>query len=512
MTCSNACAAALRLWIAIACMVSPLGAQGSEKPTEDAAARSVAEPQGALYETLVFRNVRLIDGAGNPPRGDVHVVVKGDRIAKIVSGWMPIERAGNGPYRVIDGKGLTLMPGLIDLHGHIHFRAGDAKLPEGYVYKLWLAHGITTIRDPACGEGLERIVEEARRAERGELVAPSIVPYAVFPAERAQTPADVEGIVAELAQKGARGLKVFALHPDIYEALGLWADRYKLPIATDLKIGEVDARLAAGYGIRTLEHWYGIPDAALGGVQRFPPEYDWDDELQRFRWAATLWQQADPAELEKLMQLLLEKQVTLDPTFAVYEVNRDLERARSLPWLATYAHPALLAFFEPNPRNHASFHWEWTALDEARWKEHYRHWMRFVREYGRRGGRITVGSDAGYMYQLYGFGTIRELELQLEAGFHPLEVLRHATRNGALALDLPDRGQVREGYRADLILVDGDPLVDLKVLYGTGVRRLEDGRMVRRGGVRHTVKGGRVYDAPKLLAEVAALVAAAKGG
>jgi hypothetical protein len=204
--------------------------------------------------------------------------------------------------------------------------------------------------------------------------------------------------------------------------------------------------------------------------------------------------------------------VTLDPTFAVYEANRDLERARSLPWLATYAHPALLAFFEPNPRNHASFHWEWTALDEVRWKEHYRHWMRFVREYGRRGGRITVGSDAGFMYQLYGFGTIREMELQLEAGFHPLEVLRHATRNGALALGLEDRGQVREGYRADLVLVDGDPLADLKVLYGTGVRRLEGGRMVRRGGVRFTVKGGRVYDAPKLLAEVAALVAAAKGG
>lgn len=493
-------------WLASSAMA--LGMQDAAATIRDGSGAS--DPDGTLYETLIVRNVRLIDGVGNPPRGDVHVVIKGDRIAKIQSGWMPIERAGEGPYRVIDGHGATLLPGIIDMHGHIHFRAGDQALPNDYVYKLWLAHGITTVREPGCGEGLERIVEQARLSDAGEIAAPSIIPYAIFSGDRAAREEDVLAAFEALVAQGARGLKVFTLHPDIYARLATIARLRRIPIATDLKIGEVDARMAAGYGVTTIEHWYGIPDAALGGVQDFPPSYDWDNEHERFRWAAALWQQADPKQLEDLRRDLVAKGITLDPTFAVYEANRDLERARRLPWLERYAHPAVLAFFEPNPRNHASFHWEWTALDEVRWRQHYRLWMDFVRAFGEAGGRITVGSDAGYMYQLYGFGTIRELEMQLEAGFHPLEVLRHATRNGAEALGLDDRGHVREGYRADLVLVDGDPLVDMKVFYGTGVQRLENGAMVQRGGVRFTIKGGRVYDARRLLSEVAAMVASAK--
>ena len=129
-----------------------------------------------------------------------------------------------------------------------------------------------------------------------------------------------------------------------------------------------------------------------------------------------------------------------------------------------------------------------------------------MKEYAGRGGNVTVGSDAGYIYHLYGFGTIREMELHQEAGFHPLEVIQQATSNGARALGLSNTGVVRVGYEADIAIVNGNPLHNLKVLYGTGVDVVENGEIIHRGGVRYTIKDGIVYDSPALLEEVAQMV------
>ena len=143
--------------------------------------------------------------------------------------------------------------------------------------------------------------------------------------------------------------------------------------------------------------------------------------------------------------------------------------------------------------------------------------MTFINEYKNRGGRVTTGSDSGYIYKLYGFDYIRELELLQEAGFHPLEVIRAATFHGAEALHeasgkRPEYGLVRAGMLADLVLVEANPLANLKVLYGTGAIRVNDetGKVERVGGVRYVVKDGIVYDAKKLLEDVAKMVEAQK--
>ncbi|MBA3675205.1 MAG: amidohydrolase family protein, partial [Chitinophagaceae bacterium] len=135
-------------------------------------------------------------------------------------------------------------------------------------------------------------------------------------------------------------------------------------------------------------------------------------------------------------------------------------------------------------------------------------WMTFINEYKNRGGRVTAGSDNGYIYQTYGFGYIRELELLREAGFHPLEVIRSATLFGAQALGAEkDLGSVEAGKLADIVIIDANPLENLQVLYGTGAIRLtEDNKMIRAGGVKYTIKNGIVYDAKKLLADVKKIV------
>jgi imidazolonepropionase-like amidohydrolase len=135
--------------------------------------------------------------------------------------------------------------------------------------------------------------------------------------------------------------------------------------------------------------------------------------------------------------------------------------------------------------------------------------MAFVNDYKNRGGRVTVGSDSGFIYQLYGFGTIQELELLREAGFHPLEVIRSATLNGAQALGAEDRlGSIEPGKLADFAVLEENPVANFKVMYGTGHVRLgDDGRTQRVGGVKYTIKDGIIYDARQLLAEVREMVA-----
>jgi hypothetical protein len=471
---------------------------------------------GQRYNRLLITNALVIDGAGNPTRGPFDILVEGSRIVSIRSST-PSEESGSSVRggagggradRVIDAKGMYVMPGIVDMHGHIQFSRAGKPMPRDYVYKLWLAHGITTIRDPGSGEGIDTVVAHARLSADNRISAPTIVPYA---GAGANSPEEARVLVRQLKAKGAQGLKVFINRPDVWLALSDEARMQGLPIATDMKIQESDAMDAATkYGVRTIEHWYGIPDAAIPGPQRFYAGYNYDNELDRFRWAADLWRQADTARLSKVIDTLVARKVVWDPTFAVYEANRDLTRARTLPWFREYAMPQVLENFEPDPHRHGSYHFDWTTADEIMWRDNYRIWMHWVREFANRGGTVTVGSDAGFIYHLYGFGTIREMEMQQEAGFHPLEVIQHATSNGAKALGLTNTGVIRPGYDADLVLVDGNPLHNMKVLYGTGITVEEGGKLVQRGGVKYTIKKGIVFDAPQLLEDVRRMVSNAK--
>jgi hypothetical protein len=224
-----------------------------------------------------------------------------------------------------------------------------------------------------------------------------------------------------------------------------------------------------------------------------------------------LWREADPKKLDKVLQAMVKKEVAWCPTFAIYEACRDLVRAQNKPWFRDYLHPAVEEFFIPNSDHHGSFQWNWTTTDEVFWRENYQIWMKAVRDFADMGGIVGVGEDAGYIYVLYGFGLIRELELHQEAGFHPIDVIQHATGNNARILGMEDKlGRIKVGFLADLILIEGNPLENLKFLYPTGVMDLKDGKIVHRGGVKWTIKDGYVYHVPTLLDDVKKIVARAR--
>jgi imidazolonepropionase-like amidohydrolase len=138
-------------------------------------------------------------------------------------------------------------------------------------------------------------------------------------------------------------------------------------------------------------------------------------------------------------------------------------RARNADWHARYTLPSLQRFFDPSRVHHGSYFWDWTTADEVAWRRFYGPYMRLANDYKNMGGRVTAGSDPGYIYQTWGFSYIQELEMLQEAGFSPLEVIQAATQNGAQEIFEP-RGQeapfgtVRAGMLADLVIVPGNPL------------------------------------------------------
>ncbi|MBL8300979.1 MAG: amidohydrolase family protein [Rhodanobacteraceae bacterium] len=480
------------------------------------------------YSQLVLRGVTVINGTGSPAYGPADVVIEGNRINEIrmlgadLQSIKPDDRpklrAGG---REMDLAGYYVMPGIIDLHGHV---GGEEQgVSADYVYKLWMSHGITTVRDPACGNGIDWCAREARRSQANAIAAPRVFPYAYFGMDRDKpmtTPEEAREWVREMKRKGAVGMKCFGYRPDVLQAAFEELKKQGMRSAchhAQLDVARVNVLTTARWGLTTMEHWYGLPEALFDDrtVQNYPADYNYSNEAQRFGQAGRLWAQAAEKGSEKyeaVIKELLELDFTLDPTFTIYQASRDLMRARRAEWHDRYTWPALWNFFAPNRDNHGSFFFDWGTEDEVAWRDNYRRWMAFVNDYKNRGGRVTVGSDSGYIYKLYGFGTIEELELLREAGFHPLEVIRAATLNGAQALGAADRlGSLEPGKLADIAVIRENPLANLKVLYGTGHIRLgSDGKVTRVGGVDYTIKDGIVFDAKQMLREVRDMVATEK--
>ena len=468
-------------------------------------AESRGVEHGQRYDRLVIRNVIVIDGKGTPARGPQDIIVEGNKIAA-VRGAAARPDAYKNEKHILDGTGMYLLPGLINSHVHLQDERAGIPQPFEYEYKVWLSCGITTIRD--VGSDSKKALVERRKSQEGSIVAPRLYIYMVA---GGATPEDGRKSVRAIKEQGGDGVKIFGLDRDIMEAIVDESKKLGLKVSHHVGVEETDARDVAAFGVSTLEHWYGIPDAALKGSQNFPPSYNYNNESDRFRWAGRLWREADPAKLDAVLTEMIAKGVAWVPTLSTYEACRDMTRARNLPWFKEYLHPALEEYFKPSPARHGAFSWGWSTEDEIAWKENYRIWMKAVRDFADKGGLVGAADDAGFIYTLYGFTFLSELELLQEAGFHAIDVIQCATGNNAKLMGLENQlGRVRQGYLADLILIDENPLANLKYLYPTGVLDIKDGQDVVRGGIKWTIKDGIVYNTPTLIQDVKDMVSKAR--
>ncbi|WP_100643127.1 amidohydrolase family protein [Alteromonas facilis] len=501
--------------------LSAICAPGASAPERDG-----DEGKGP-YSQLILRGATVITGEGAPPQGPVDIVIENDRIVDIVSVGHPgVPVVASRPALAkggveVDVSGHYVLPGFIDMHGHIGGSADN--IPAEYVFKLWLAHGITTVREPGSFNGLDWVMDHVKRSEQNSIVAPRIIPYLGFgmgydkPISTAKRARDW---IKFAAKKGAKGVKFFGASPDIMRAA--LDEAQKQSIGTmmhhaQLNVMSMNALDSAQLGLTTMEHWYGLPEALFDDeiIQDYPVDYNYNDEQHRFAEAGRLWLQAAEPGSEKWNSVrdeLISLDFTINPTMTIYEASRDLMRERFAEWHDEYTLPTLWDFFTPSRYAHGSYWFDWTTQHEIDWKHNFQRWMSFLNDYKNHGGRVTTGSDSGYIYKIYGFGYVRELELLQEAGFHPLEVIQAATLNGAEALGLDaDIGSIRIGKKADFVVVKENPLQNFKVLYGTGHFKLnEHNEPIQTNGVVYTVKDGIVYDAQQLLSDVRTMVEQAK--
>lgn len=507
---------------------------------------SAGEPeQSGPYNSLVIRNVTVIDGSGAPAFGPADIFIKDNRIQRISlvdaiarreekeeapvasskeAGSKQPASKPSAPGRVIEGQGMYLMPGLIDVHTHIN---SSNDVPAEYIYKLFLGHGVTTIRTFNVGHGSPKeMVEEKKRIAANQIIAPRMYVYPFWrdTDPRFSTPGGARRIVDEWHALGVDGIKILGkpgLWPDVFSAIADQARADGMGVAVHIGqdgVYPMNAVRVAAAGASTIEHHYGYPESSYTShtIQILPPAYNYSSEPDRFLETGRSWLQADLPKLHgDVIQSLLESMRTngfiMVPTFGIYEANRDVSRAATLPWHSTYTLPVVMDSFLPNPAHHASYFYEWTSNKEADWAQAYRRWMDFVNDYKNQGGVVAVGSDTGFLFELWGFGTIRELELLEEAGFTPLETLHAATQNGAKVVKNLELGVIRPGYLADLVLLTENPLADVKIFYGIGVTRVtEDRKEVHKQCVKYTIRDGVVFDSQALLRDVREIVAKAK--
>ena len=490
-----------------------------------------AQSQNSLAEgpfsQLIIRGATLINGNGAPPIGPVDIVIENDKITDIEvvgSPGVEIDESKrpklNQGGKEINALGMYILPGFIDMHGHIG--GEDQGADWDYVFKLWLAHGITTIREPS-GRGVKYAVDLKKRSAKNEIVAPRIFAYTKFGqgSKKSITNTNLaREWVRENAKNGADGIKFFGAEPEIMKAA--LDENKKLGLRSachhaQLRVARWNALNSARAGLTSMEHWYGLPEALFTDrtIQNYSPDFNYQNEQDRFGEAGKLWKQAAKPYSDhwnNVMNEMISLDFTIVPTFNIYEASRDLHRARRAEWHEDYTLPSLWRFYQPSKISHGSYWHFWGTEEEVAWKENYRLWMTFINEYKNRGGRVCTGSDSGFIFQLYGFAYIREMELLREAGFHPLEVIRSATLNGAEALGIDHlTGSIEIGKSADLIIIEENPLKNFKVLYGTGAIKLtKENKVVRVGGVKKTIRQGVIYDSKKLLSEVKKMVDEAK--
>jgi imidazolonepropionase-like amidohydrolase len=402
--------------------LSAVSSAGTPLPSTAREVNEVPEPNPA--RTLAIVGAKLIDGRGGPPVPDSVVVVRGDRIlARGAKDQVPIPSGAE----IVDGTGLTLLPGLIDAHFHLD---GNHTLPTTF-----LRNGVTSLRDPGAWiDAYAPVVSSPAPEPRLFLTGPHLDwPPPAYPNDSLLVldPTEARIAVNRLVDGGASAIKVyFRLPVGMIRAVAEAAHARGVPVTAHLEIA--DARDAIRAGLDGVEHVtsFGTALVPLRQAEQVRQAVIADNQARRQR-RYQLWStiSVSSPRADAVLDLLVERGVFFAPTLAVFERR---------------AGDAGVTAVEANG---------------------FARMMAFVGRANQAGVRIVVGSHSDVPGATLGFAYQREMELLVESGMTPMQAIVAATLQNARFFGAEERlGSIDPGKLADLILVEGDPLTNISAL------------------------------------------------
>jgi len=424
--------------------------------------------QKILQAPIVFAHVNVIDTANSSLQPDMTVVIVSDHITDVGKAKDTKVRS---TARVIDGRGKFLIPGLWDMH--VHTFTHDPRFTRTWFFPLFIANGITGVRDMwTTGDDFPQVVKLRAGLADSSLLVPRYAavgwlvdgPDPIWPNSTVvSTPQEARHFVRKVKASGVDFVKVYwQLRREEYLAIAAESKKLGIPFAGHVPF-IVSAAEASDAGQKSIEH---LTNVDIGCSTRekelLPvPANMWGPEQDK----ETL-ETYDRLKCEQLLRKFAHNQTWQVPTSWMFFEGRASLRDH-------FATDARSKYVPANVR--ADWQQEgaspWTGLppindhsSERLELEHRkrRQTLAVIALMNKAGVPLMAGTDLGNAFVLPGFNLHDELALFVQAGLTPGEALKTATYNPAKFLGLLDRlGMVEKGKLADLVLLDENPLEDI---------------------------------------------------
>jgi imidazolonepropionase-like amidohydrolase len=430
----------------------------------------------AAGPAVVLRGAAVFDPASGTLQPDRTIVIQGETISAVGTPERPA--AVPPDARVLDGRGRFVLPGLIDAHVHLVHRLNFAHVTGDEVLPLFLAHGVTSVRD--TGDEIYGQTMVARHADAHPALCPRVFRCSGLldgdpPVHRdigiaVTNPGQVAGLVDDMAAWGVTTLKIYVGTSPPF-GRKIIEEGHKRGMHVTGHLADYPAPEAVADGIDCLEHITTVFDFVI------PPE------VKKQKGHRATVDLGNP-RAKALLKVLARRQVFVDPTLVVYRnmlLLSDLEEYHNHPDVARV------------PRRQRDY-WHQYRRGQglaASTRDYRRQVLKKYQELTgmlhRAGVPLLAGTDANEPFTPAGSSLLQELELLVESGLPPAAALRAATLTNARALGQADRlGSVEAGKRADLVVLTADPLADIK-----NTRKIE-----------YVIHGGIVCDPRKVLEAV----------
>jgi len=399
---------------------------------------------------ILITDVNIVDVENGNILKNRQVVIDSGKIKKIVES---VENADDYPNR-IDAKGKYLIPGLAEMHAHIpQPPTSDTRIEETLF--LYLSNGITTIRG-MLGHPTHLVLRE--KALKGEVLSPRI--FTSSPSFNGNSVTTKEEAVEKVTAYKNEGYDFLKIHPgmqlEVFDQMVATANELNIPFA-----GHVPVMV----GIRhALESKYASIDHVDGYLEGLVPESEGVDPSENGFFGYSFTNMADTSKIDELVALSKKNQVWIVPTQSLFE-----------RWFAPVSSDELLKQPEMKYMPVSTLE-DWkrrkdgstrpeTGFNEEQWNKFTTIRRQLIQKLQENGHGMLLGSDAPQLFNVPGFSIHHEIQGLLDAGLTSLEILQSGTINPAIFFGMEDTfGNIKEGLDADLVLLNSNPLSDIKAL------------------------------------------------